>query len=96
MTATPAQVANDLDAQARFFAKREADLAQALWDCARLLRAYQHGDKVDGRTYAGVHHRMSTMETRYRGRSDTQIAKSLTRGRLTLEQASALALGGAK
>jgi hypothetical protein len=29
MTATPAQVANDLDAQARFFDKREADLARA-------------------------------------------------------------------
>lgn len=85
MTATPAQVANDLDAQAAFFAKREADLAQACRDSARAIRVMLTEGKIDGRTYGGVHQRMLNMELRYRGRPNTQIAKSITRGLCTLQ-----------
>lgn len=85
MTATPAQVANDLDAQAAFFAKREADLAQACRDCARAIRAMLNDGKIDGRTYTGVHTRMMNMSLRYRGRPDTQISKSISRGLCTLQ-----------
>lgn len=85
MSATPAQVANDLDAQAAFFDKREADLAQACRDCARAIRAMLNDGKIDGRTYTGVHTRMMNMEARYRARRDTQIAKSITRGLTNLQ-----------
>lgn len=85
MSATPAQVANDLDAQAAFFDKREADLAQACRDCARAIRAMLHDGKIDGRTYTGVQTRMLNMEHRHRSRPDTQISKSITRGLCTLQ-----------
>ncbi len=85
MTATPAQVANDLDAQAAFFDRRESDLAAACRDCARTIRAMLNDGKIDGRSYSGVHTRMMNMQTRYRGRPDTQIAKSITRGLCTLQ-----------
>lgn len=85
MTATPAQVANDLDAQARFFDKRDADLSKTCRDCARLIRAMLNAGKIDGRTYSGVHTRMINMDVRYRGRPETQIAKSISRGLCTLQ-----------
>lgn len=85
MTATPAQVANDLDAQARFFDKRESNLAGACRNCALAIRAMLNDGKIDGRTYTGVHTRMMNMEARYRGRPDTQIYKSVTRGLCTLQ-----------
>lgn len=86
MTATPAQVANDLDAQAAFFDRRESDLAADCRDCACAIRAMLNDCKIDGRTYNGVDQRMMNMEARYRGRPDTQIAKSISRGRSTLQQ----------
>ena len=85
MTATPAQVANDLDAQAAFFDRRESGLAAACRDCARAIRAMLNDCKIDGRTYTGVHTRMMNMQTRYRGRPDTQIAKSISRGLCALQ-----------
>lgn len=83
MSATPAQVANDLALQARDVAKRDADVARACRDCARLIRAYLAGERVDGRTYSGVHQRMLNMDSRYT--SETQIAKSVSRGLSTLQ-----------
>lgn len=85
MTASPAQVANDLHAQAAFFDRREADLAQACRDCARAILTILHDGRIDGRAYTGVHTRMMNMEVRYRGRPDTQIAKSISRGLRTLQ-----------
>ena len=86
MTATPAQVANDLDAQAAFFAKSEADLAQDLRDCARAIRAMLNDGKIDGRTYGLVHNRMLNIEGNYYRRSPhSQITKSVTRGRQMLQ-----------
>lgn len=83
MTATPAQVANDLAAQTRYYDRRDDDLARACRDCARLIRAFIAGEKVDGRTYTGVHTRMLTMNGRYVG--DTPISKSVNRGLTTLQ-----------
>jgi len=83
MTATPAQVANDLALQAQYFAKRDGDVASACRDCARLIRAFIAGERVDGRTYSGVHTRMMNMDRRYTG--ETQIAKSVSRGLSTLQ-----------
>lgn len=88
MTATPAQVANDLAIQGQYFAKRDADLSRALTDCARLIRAFLAGDPVDGRAYVGVHARMLTMNSRYCG-GQTQISKSVFRGLMTLTELKA-------
>ena len=86
MTATPAQVANDLSFQAQYFAKRDGDVASACRDCARLIRAFVAGERVDGRTYGGVYQRMLNMDFRHRRMPDTQIAKSINRGMLTLQK----------
>lgn len=85
MSASPAQVANDLDAQAAYFAKSEADIARACRDAARMIRQFQRGEPVDGRTYYGLHKRLSDLDYRFRARPDTQIAKSIGRGLTTLE-----------
>lgn len=96
MTATPAQVANDLDAQAAFFAKREADLAAACRDCARAIRAMLNDGKIDGRTYGGVQQRMLNMDSRYRNRAETQIAKSISRGLSTLVKVHGQIMGAGR
>ena len=96
MTATPAQVANDLDAQAAFFAKREADLAAACRDCARAIRAMLNDGKIDGRTYGSIHQRMWNMDHRYLNRAETQIAKSISRGLSTLVQVHGQMIGADK
>lgn len=80
MTATPAQVANDLVLQAQYMGKRDGDVASACRDCAKLIRAYLGGQPVDGRTYYGVMTRLKAQHDRYRNRLDSQIGKSLDRG----------------
>lgn len=84
MTATPAQVANDLAAQGRFWDRRDDHVARACRDCARLIRARLAGEQIDGRTYFGLLRRLLDLETTWRGRNEA-IGNSLTRGRLTLE-----------
>lgn len=86
MTATPAQVANDLMIQAQYFAKSDAQVSQACRDCARLIRAFLAGEKVDGRTYCGVETRMCAMWQRYAKAPGTQIGKSVFRGLNTLQE----------
>lgn len=84
MTASPAQVANDLIAQGTFFDRRDDDVARACRDSARLIRALIGGERVDGRTYSGLHSRMIGLSIRYGHQPDTQISKSLSRGLATL------------
>lgn len=85
MSATPAQVANDLAAQAKYWDRRDDHVSRACHQCARLIRAMLAGDPVDGRTYGGLHGRLLELEITWRWRNDTTIWNSLTRGRLTLE-----------
>lgn len=84
MPATPAQVANDLEAQAGYFRKRDQFIADACQDSARMIRKIIAGEPVDGRTWAGLHTRLLNFTASGRGRADTQIAKSLRRGLATL------------
>lgn len=84
MTASPAQVANDLAAQARFWDRRDDNVAQACRDCARVIRAMLAGDQIDGRTYFGLHRRLLNLEITWRTENET-LWNSLTRGRQTLE-----------
>lgn len=91
---SPAQVANDLAAQARFWEKRDRDIHALCTDAARVIRAYLAGERVDGRTRSGVYGRLLDRETRA-GRGligSEQLQASLTRGRLTLERVSRVAV----
>lgn len=84
MTASHAQVANDLAAWAAFWAKRDDDVAWACRDCARAIRAMLAGEQIDGRTYFGLRRRLLNLEITWRTGSET-LWNSLTRGRQTLE-----------
>jgi hypothetical protein len=79
MTATPAEVANDLAANAAFFQKRDEPTAQACRDCARMIRAVLAGETVDGHSYGLLHGRLLELCDRYR-RSGAHIGVSLSRG----------------
>ena len=54
MTATPAQVANDLEAQATFWRKRDDDIAKACLDAAHMIRLLLARRPVDGRSWTGL------------------------------------------
>lgn len=84
MSATPAQVANDLEAQAAYFGRRDEPTATACRDCAQVIRALVTGQQVDAQTFGGLHRRMLDQELRYRKQSQSQIGKSLDRGLRTL------------
>jgi hypothetical protein len=83
MTATPAQVANDLTAQAVYFARRDAHVERACRDAARMIRRHLLGEPVDGRSWGGLHRRLLDLTHRYRG---TAIGGSMERGLDTLFQ----------
>jgi len=82
--ATPAQVANDMIAQARYFQGRDKKIFRACIDAARVIRLYLDGQKVDGRTYGGLHHRLVDLEIGSRARH-FGVQSNLTRARMTLE-----------
>jgi hypothetical protein len=84
MTATPAQVANDLALQAAYLAKRDHDIAQLCRDSARVIRAMIAGQPVDGRTLRGVRTRLQGYNSRPRVSLPSQIDKSLERALKTL------------
>jgi hypothetical protein len=82
MMPSAAQVANDLDAQGRYFERRDDDVSRLCHDTARLIRSFVAGERVDGRTLSGVHARLRNHGPRYP--LDSQISKSLFRGMQTL------------
>lgn len=86
MTAPPAQIANDLEAQARFFAKRDDRVEKACRDAARMIRQHLAGEAVDGRTWGGLHTMLLDL-TKTKGRyAGTQIDTSMSRGLQCLYQ----------
>lgn len=84
MCATPGQVANDLDAQASYFAKSDADLARLCRETARLIRQLQDGQTVEAGWVAACHARLLSVWSR--SASESQIWKSLNRARLMIDQ----------
>lgn len=88
--ASHAEIANDLAAQASFWTRRDDDVARLCRDSARLIRALLDGQAVDGRTYAGVHARLLSRIDRYRGRTETAIARSLARGLVAMTELRAV------
>jgi len=85
MTATPAQVANDLALQATFFAKRDDGIVHLCRHSALLIRAPIGGQAVDERTYARVIFRLQGWNSRPRAAVPSQIDKSLDRALATLK-----------
>ncbi len=56
--ASPAEIANDMAAQAAFWQKRDKQVYRACDDAARMIRAFLAGAYVDGRTYGGLQKRL--------------------------------------
>jgi hypothetical protein len=56
--ASPAEVGNDMAAHAAYWQKRDNDIFRTCNDAARVIRMYLDGEKVDGRTYSGLHRRL--------------------------------------
>jgi hypothetical protein len=94
MTATPAQVANDLAAQGRWWDKRDRDVAHACEDGARLIRRLMAGEHVDGRTFYGIKGRMERLEQAYAKRQVVNNpSHSLWRGLRRIEELSRASAG---
>ena len=89
MTATPAQVANDLAVQAAYLAKRDDEIARLCRDSARLIRAMIAGQLVDGRTLRGVMTRLQGYNSLRRVSLPSQIDKSLDRALVTINDLNA-------
>lgn len=93
--ASPAEIANDMAAQAAHYRKalkKQPAIAQGCEDAARMIRAYLAGDPVDGRAYYGLHRRLLDLEIN-RGCIQAGLDGKMTRARLTLEQLHAAARG---
>ena len=89
MTATPAQVANDLAAQATFFAKRDDNIAGLCRDSLWLIRALTGRQAVDEGLYESVIFRLQRWNSRPRAAVPSQIDKSLDRALVTLTELKA-------
>lgn len=82
--ASPAQVANDMAAQATFWEKRDKRIGAACRDAARVIRDYLADKQVDGRTYGGLHRRLLDLSQNRRYAS-FGIADNLDRALRTLQ-----------
>lgn len=80
MMASPAEIANDMAAQAAYWVRRDKKVGRACLDAARVIRAFLSGEQVDGRTYYGLHGRLLDLEMR-----PSRIIPNFTRARLALE-----------
>ncbi len=56
--ASPAEVANDMTAHAKYWQKRDNRIFAACHDSARLIRMHSDGKEIDGRTWGGLHRRL--------------------------------------
>lgn len=84
MPATPAEVANDLAAQAKFFVKRDDAIARLCADAASLIRSMIEDKPYDEVLYATVLARIAAAGCDHRCTPKSQIEKSLHRAFLTI------------
>jgi len=82
--AHPAPVANDMDAHATYWAKRDRAVERACLDAARAIRFLLAGQRLDGRFWGGLHRRLLNLE-RAGGRRNVRGYPDLCRARLTIE-----------
>lgn len=69
--ASPAEIANDMAAHADYWRGRDRNHARDCGDAAWIIRAFIAGERVDGRTYGGLHRRLLN---RISGRSQFERA----------------------
>ena len=79
--ATPAQVMNDMVAQARFYERRDKRLHDLCVATARMIADLMAGTPVDGRRWGKLHCRLLANE----GSRGYPIAANITRARLACE-----------
>ena len=84
--ATPAQVANDMAAQADYWRGRDGEIEKVCRDAARVIRALVDKSTVDERTLYGLQKSLVALTVRALQRGYPQVHLSLTRARLTLEE----------
>lgn len=78
--ASPAQIANDMEAQAAYWTRRHPfDLADACRDAARIIRRFLDNETVDGRTVAGIIGRLERFAGQLGGGYHGMIEESLYR-----------------
>lgn len=85
MTASPAQVANDLMAQYKVRCKshrNEKAMGETLRRCAEMIREMLGGHKIDDGRFRAVHRQMTDLAFRYR--NDFGVGMSIDRGVVAL------------
>ncbi|NCM96138.1 MAG: hypothetical protein GW948_02140 [Rhodobacterales bacterium] len=82
--ASPAEVANDMAAQARYWDRRDPWIEATCRNAASVIRAYLSGEKVDGRTLRGCLDRLFRIESTVRHQSKPHTYNSLVRARETI------------
>lgn len=80
--ASPAEIANDMDAHAIYWAKRDSVLERNCRDAARAIRDLLAGKRLDGRFWNGLHHRLLDAERKGAG---IRGYPDFTRARTTIE-----------
>lgn len=89
--ATPAEIANDLAAQAKFWRGRDDQVSFVCRDCASLIRQMRDGHRINKWTYDAVERRLLENLSRYKSQGNTSISYSMARGLQTMTELRAVA-----
>lgn len=81
MEPSPAQIANDMQARAAIWGKRNKRVAGACQDAAQVIRAYLFGPPPDGRTVQGLLTRLFSIDGEFFGLGSADIKNALQRAR---------------
>lgn len=82
--ASPAQVANDMEARAKFWRGRDAMPGDACALAARVIRAFLDGPLPDWRTVTGVLTRLNGLDDSYLVRDSADLRASIARAASTI------------
>lgn len=86
MSASPAQIANDMTAQAKYWCGRDMDIELACDAAGRVIRAFLEGKKPHGNAIRGALGRIDRLLQPSRGLAGQQIWTSLTRAQAAIWQ----------
>jgi hypothetical protein len=82
--ASPAQVANDMEARAKFWCGRNEKVACVCACAARVIRAFLDGPRPDGRSVTGALTRLSNLEGFCLVRDSVDLSFSIARAAETI------------
>ncbi len=87
MTASPAQVANDLAAQGQYWQRRDGDVGRACFDGAQLIRCLLEGSHADGFAASELRQRLDSLWRRFEKQNIyNNPSNSLHRGVTTIDE----------